>query len=109
MLAPSIMRRAGAVVYGEGQEPVRLIRRSGGTVTGSDFAASLPGVPTERRDEDEAQPMDSSDRVETPVTEEESPPGVLQRDVGGRWSRSRGTNECRRQSRMGCFGGAYRR
>lgn len=38
-----------------------------------DFAASLPGVPTERPDDAEDELTDSSERVETPLTEEAPP------------------------------------
>jgi CBS domain-containing protein len=36
-----------------------------------DFAASLPGVPTEHPANEESEPMDSSERAEAPSTEEE--------------------------------------
>jgi CBS domain-containing protein len=38
-----------------------------------DFAASLPGVPTDRTDEEEAEPTDSSERGDAATTEEEPP------------------------------------
>ena len=38
-----------------------------------DFAASLPSVPTERPDDDEDELTDSSERADTPLTEEEPP------------------------------------